>query len=463
MNRARTIHESLDFDEPGKPPTSTLTSGACRGNTQCGAATIYFLLFTLLLFGLLVMATDVGRLYLIQGELQTAADAAALASAMRLVGTANAPLNAGEQVTASFDFTTGNDNRFNLRLNQIGLSGGSNLATTTTVDYFPTLADALANANGGQNGGIDWNSGVYPKYVRVQITAQAPVLFAPLLNGVADLPTITASAVAGISAPVCTACGIDGLAVVDQSAGADAVNYGFAPGSFYTLYLTPSQQTPNVAVTPAPLDGTASAVQYAILDHVPSGPQGLDLDSSLFEVGAGGISSSPGLTPPGSISVDTAEVGYPDLQGNTSPGASVGQDILCGLNVRFGVDPSENICGALDDGAFVALSPLFSPDTDLGGETYSAGVGLQDYATEYDGSLRRVLTMAVVDSGDSLNVLNFRQFLIEMSPAATQGLNPALVSGAFRAQYIGAPVPLRCGGIGGSCNLSLGGGRAVLH
>lgn len=432
-----------------------------RESHQRGAATVYFLLFTLVIFGFLVMATDVGRLYLIQGELQTAADAAALASALRLVGTAKAPLQAGDQVTVSFDTTTGNDNRFNLRMSQIGASG---LVTATAADYFSTLLDAQANANGGQSGGIDWSSGVYPKYVRVQITSQAPVLFVPLLNlAVNSPPTITVSAIAGISAPMCTACRIDGFAVEDQSAGADPVNYGFVPGDFYTLYLTTSQQGPNRPTTPPPLAGTRSAVQYAILNHVPSGPQNLDLDSSLFELGADGISSSPGLTPPGSISVDTAETGYPNLQGNTSPGTTTGRDILCGLNVRFGVDPSQNICGTLDGGAFAALSPLFSSDADVGGGTYAAGIGLQDYATEYDGSLRRVLTMAVVDSSSSLHVLNFRQFLIEMSPTTIQGLETSLVSGAFRAQYIGAPVPLRCGSIGGSCTLSSGVGRAVLH
>src|SRR5262245_28293131 len=97
------------------------------------------------------MATDVGRLYLIQGELQTAADSAALASAMTLVGTASASTHATDQVTASFDSTTGNDNRFNMRLNQIGVSGGSGLESTTAVDFFSTVADALANVNGAQS------------------------------------------------------------------------------------------------------------------------------------------------------------------------------------------------------------------------------------------------------------------------------------------------------------------------
>ena len=437
---------------------SALRSGACC--EQRGVSTIYFLLFTFAIVGLLVMATDFGRFYLIQAELQTAADAAALASATKLTGTASASERAADQVTASFDTTTGNDNRFNLRMNQIGTSGGSSLITTTQFEYFSTLADAQGNVNGGQTGGLDWTSGSYPKYARVQITAQAPVLFVPLLNRATSGPTIAASAIAGISGPICSACGIDGLAVVDQSAGADTMNYGFVPGSFYTLFLVRSQRTAG-PVTPAPLAGTTSSVAYVILNHVPSGPADLDLDGSLFEMGAGGLSTSAGLSIPTTVSIDTTESAY-SVDGTNS----AGQDVLCGLNVRFAVDPSQNNCGNIGGGQFTALSPLYSTDADVGGATYAAGQGLQDYAAEYDGNLRRILTVAVVDTADSLSVLNFRQFLIEMSPvspAVSQGLNTTAVTGAFRAQYIGAPVPLRCGGVGGLCRVSLGVGRTVLH
>jgi Flp pilus assembly protein TadG len=433
---------------------------------QRGATTVYFLLFTLVVFGLLAMATDFGKLYLIQGELQTAADAAALASAARLVGTANAALRASDQITASFDSTTGNDNRFNLRMNQIGV-GGAGLVTTTEVDYFSTLLDALNNVNGGQGAGIDWSSGTYPKYVRVQISAQAPVTFFPIINRAATSspPTVTVSAIAGISAPICSACGIEGLAVLDQSAGADTINFGFIPGQFYTLFLTPSQQAPNAPVNAPPLANTLGSVQYAILNHIPSGVPDLDLDALLFQLGAGGISTVPGLMPPGIITAAAPEVAYPDLRGFTAPGTTVGRDIICGLNVRFGVDPSLNICGTVVSGEFLQLSPSFTADSDIAPtpDSYVGGVGLQDFATEYDGSLRRVLTMAVVDAADSLNVLNFRQFLIEPSPGVAQGLNPVPATGAFRAQYIGAAVPLRCGGVGGVCSISAGVGRTVLH
>src|SRR5205085_11669931 len=150
-------------------------------------------------------------------ELQTAADAAALAAATRLVGTMSSTDQADTQWNASFDSTTGNDNRFNLRLNQILLS--TNLTAQTTVSYFSSLADATANAGGGVTGvGIEWGSGTYPKYARVQISAQAPVLFAPFLNrSPGALPTVTVSAVAGLGAPLCTTSGIDDFAIVDPS------------------------------------------------------------------------------------------------------------------------------------------------------------------------------------------------------------------------------------------------------
>src|SRR5205814_6132020 len=127
-------------------------------------------------------------------------------------------------------------------------------------------------------------------------------------------------------------------------------------------------------------------------NHAPKGPPDLDLDSSLFELGARGTS--------GNISAGTTEMAYPSVRGNTSP--TVGQDILCGLNVRFGVDPSLNICGMLAGSQFIALGGLFNADPDRGEGMYADTSGLEDYAMEYDGNFRRILTMAVMDAADSM-------------------------------------------------------------
>jgi Flp pilus assembly protein TadG len=422
---------------------------------QKGAATVYFVLFTVVALGFLALATDVGRMYLIQGELQTAADAAALAAATQLTGVANAITYADDQVTASFDSTTGNDNRFNLRQNSIETPAG--LIATRETSYFATREDAIANLNSGQTGSVDWGTGVYPKYVRVQITAQAPVIFAQLLTRAVDAPpSITVSSVAGVSSPMCTACGIDNLAVIDPSVGEDPINFGFELGQFYTLYLNTMQQTPNNPSTPQPLADTLGAVPYAILNHVPGGAAELDPDGIMFETGAVGIARTENIT------AETIEVLYPDLAGNVA--APVGQSILCGLNTRFGVDPSENACSMLNNGEFIELAPFFAADSDVGAETYAAGLGLQDFATEYDGSNRRVLTVPVIDAIDSVNVLGFRQFLLEMSSTVVQGIDTSLTNGAFRVQYIGTLVPVRCGGISGVCTTTNGGiGRVVLH
>jgi len=129
-----------------------------------------------------------------------------------------------------------------------------------------------------------------------------------------------------------------------------------------------------------------------------------------------GIATASGLTPPGKHHDNTAEVRYPNGVVFQSTTRTAGRDLLCGLNVRFAVDPTQSTCAALN-ADFTMLSPLFAADTDVGGATYAAGVGLQDFAMEYQGNMRRILTVAVVDDRDALNVLNFRQFLIEMSPS----------------------------------------------
>jgi hypothetical protein len=247
---------------------------------------------------------------------------------------------------------------------------------------------------------------------------------------------------------MCSVCGIEGFAVADASGGSDPTNYGFVPGSVYTLSLTGGGR----------IAGTAGIARYAVLDHSPNGPVGLeDIDGALFELGAGTISNASGLTPAGIIAVDTTETVLPNLPAN----ATVARDLICGLNVRFGVDASNPPCSAVSE--FASLQTAFTADTDLNG---GADPTMEDYAMEYSGNFRRIITVAIIDTVATLSVLNFRQFLIEPAPPPTQGL-AASAAGAFRAQYIGAPVPVRCGGVGGVCSItggvSPGVGRVVLH
>jgi hypothetical protein len=456
----------------------TATNSRFQYSCSRGATTVYFLLFTIALLGLLTMAVDYGRFYVIQSELQAAADAAALSAGTKLAGTMTSTDQATAQLNTSFDATTGNDNRFNLRLNQVQTS--ANLASQVSFSYFSTLTEATANAGGGESGGIIWGTSLYPKYAKVQISAQSPVLFAPFLNLTPGLlPTIAVSSIAGLSAPLCSVSAIDDLAIVDPSGGSDQDNFALMPGDYYTLSLLSSQ---------AALDSTDSTVQYVILDHYPSGVQDSSLlDDLLFELGAGGISNNPPSVPPsGTITINDIEVDYSStnnvattvLLGTTSPTTAAGQDILCGLNLRFGVDPSTYpACSPTTSNStdFEMLASFFpTADTDTGIVASGAGTPPQqdfamDYCAEGACNFRRVLTVPVVDAANSLNILNFRQFLLEPSPfsatdTAGVGIDPTVANGSFRAQYIGAIVPVPSGTTVGCTNPStIGVGKVVLH
>ncbi len=416
-----------------------------------GSAAIFLLLMILATFSFMTLAIDVGRLYLIQAELQTAADAGALAAATRLIGTANSQAHAADQFTVTFDTTSLNDNRFNLGLSQIGISG-TPLETELSTDYFATLADARINSNGGQTGD-------QAKYVRAEVRAEAPVWFARLLSPERVTESVVTAAVAGIGGPLCSACGIDALAVVAVDP-TDTEEFGFTLTENYTLYMNPAQQFVGLggcqAGVQAPLPETVASVQYVLLNHL-SGAASLDAEEELFRLGAGGSSSRSDLDPPGCVLIAAQEA----LLVDTLPPVcnNGGRDLLCGLNTRFGVDFSTNVCANIP--GVDVLSPLFAADNDIGESAV-----LQTYSQDYDGNTRRVLTVAVVDAADTLNVLGFRQFFMQNAPTVA-GLGPiagvVASRAAFRAQYIGAPVPVRAGTAAGTCNVTRGVGRTVLH
>ena len=436
---------------------------------QKGGVSVYLaLLLTFMLFSLLVMAIDVGRLYMVQGELQTAVDAAALAAATRLTGGSCATLYADVQMAASFDNSGStlsgmpNDNRFNMRLYQVG--NNSEIPTTLMSDYFTLLNDSQLNVNGGQ-------SGPNARYVRVQVNVEMPVLFTRFLslNRPATQPLAVAG-IAGVSSAVCTACFIEPLAVVAIDT-TDEINYGFQVGQYYTFYLSQAQRaTGPQCRAPRPsalLTDTIDYAQYLILNHYPWGPD-TGVDGQIFRLGAAPMVKSPDTEnpDPGCLSIDATEVSNANFPSTTCAAATqMGRDLLCGLNTRFGVDPTGNACANVEGAT--DLTPLLKADSDPG-----IGGVLQDYGVEYCGNQRRVLTVAVIDDPTLLTVLNFRQFLLQNSDGllgldvAGTGAAPAYTA-PFRAEYIGYGAPIASGGIGGACMalhpLLVGPGRPVLH
>ena len=186
---------------------------------------------------------------------------AALAAALWLNGTTNAITHADDRSPQVL--THDRRKSFGLRQNDEVPAG---LVATRETSYFAIHDDAVANLNGGQAGGVDWDSGMYPKYVRVQITAQAPVIFAQLLTRISDtLPNVTASAVAGVSSPMCSVCGIEPLAIVDPSRGSSSLRFRTR-----TVLYALSRHITNTECPSPPRFARYGRLPYVVLNHLPT-------------------------------------------------------------------------------------------------------------------------------------------------------------------------------------------------
>ena len=167
-------------------------------------------------FGMMGFALDLGRLYLVRGELNQAADAAAIAAASQLIGTSTSLDHAGAVATQTIAL-----NKYNFGSLTLGQDTGNLTSTIAEPAYFATVAGALGTDPNGASA-----DGTTARHVQISVTADAPLLFWSLLSAGASRKTpIAAQALAGVSAPLCTACGIEPFAIAAKDAS-DLVNFG---------------------------------------------------------------------------------------------------------------------------------------------------------------------------------------------------------------------------------------------
>jgi len=386
------------------------------------------------IFGFMGFALDLGRLYLIRGELNQAAGSMALAAAQQLIGAA-----ASNSLVPSVLPPNGPPYTYNFGALTLGQPTG-NLSSTITPLCFDTVTDAIANANGVS----DCSSATA---VQVSVSADAPLLFWGLLP-VAQLRTtpVAAQAIAGISAPLCTGCGMVPIAVAALNTG-DSANFGFDPtmSTVYTLYYACSG-TP----IPAPLAGAAVSAPYVLINRYDTASVLPAEGDQLFQYNALGLTASNDPTPNTCTAAPTTPFACSNVgdceqfwasaaeRSCTAAAANASVEAaLCGLYSRLDSPSNAAICAAAVPD-LAALSPAAAPDTDLAaGETppYSA----------YLGNGRRLITVAIVDgAGATMTVLGFRQFLIEPNTDGTF-FTPSDASGRFPALYIGYPAPMQQG------------------
>lgn len=425
-----------------------------RANRR-GATSLQLLVILVpVIFGFMGFAVDLARLYLVRMELQTAANAAALAAASRLGGTDVSTAQAEEQARLSLQTGSGYGNKYDFGAVTIGEGTGFLASEPPVPEFFDTLASALEPGSSGNA------SGATARHTKVRIRADAPLLFFGFLPIAQDRKTpIEVSAVAGVSAPLCTACGIEPLALQALSVE-DATDYGFVRGTRYTLgYQCTGTPTPSI------INGTERRIPYVLLnrynDRATLFP---DESSQAYRIGGQGMlpvstpdsAADPSLFNTRScVTINTEEgiwLNAAPLACNANRVPNPVTAFLCGMASKF--DPAvPGACAGITD--VDTISTLYLPDTDINDVT--------DYA-QYAGNGRRVITVAVVENvaATPLLALAFRQFLIEPNPDSAS-IAPADSNGRFSAIYIGYPRPLRQGRFDGGCQVTAGPGKVVLH
>jgi len=429
------------------------------------------------LFGMMGFAIDLGRLYLIRGELNQAATASALAAAAQLIGTSASLDNATAAAQQSLDDTNHLGNKYNFGSLEIGQTTGILSSTVNAPAFFATVADATGSS--GSTG--TQADGTTARHVQINLTADAPLLFWGMLSvGQSRKTPIAGQALAGISAPLCTACGIApfAIAALDTS---DTVNFGFgtpgAAGLFtfaFECLATTGGTGPTPTTGPPTLAGTV--MQYVLINRLDLANATLDETQQLYKDGAQGLVASPNPNPTGSpIPLacaginDASEMMWASASPTTcatifAPSAAVSA-VVCGLYSRFDNTSPPTLCStAVTD--FAGLSTLYQPDTDL-------VTGEADLYSSYTGNKRRIVTVPIVDvlatnTLSTMTVIGFRQFFLEPNPDGSYP-NPADPYGRFVAQYIGSPAPVQQGwfddhfGLGCPVPVAAGPGKVVLH
>src|SRR3954467_15593783 len=140
------------------------------------------------IFGLMGFAIDLGRLWMIRGELHQAASAMALAGASQF-SRATATADANITAAANMALNDANGNKYNF---------GSTTVPEGTITCFSSIDAAIANESSGTTS----CAATDVTAIQASITVPAPLLFWSLLpGGETRTKTVASYAVAGMSAP----------------------------------------------------------------------------------------------------------------------------------------------------------------------------------------------------------------------------------------------------------------------
>lgn len=345
-----------------------------RKRAERGFSLILLSLSLFVMLSMLGLAVDLGRMFVYKNELQRFADASALAAVAQLDASQTGVQGANTTAIAGPSGAT-NPNKYNFDSTTVSTVATSYATSFSgTYDNYATASSPATNSY---------------RFIKVAASANVPLNFLPVLPGISNAYTITASATAGQAPGGSIANG--GLLPFAPDAHniADTTNFGLTPGTEYSLKWPKNGNSPCA--------GDAGFI-------VPGSPPS---EHGFVDIGEGN----------GNSSVRDAIIsgGYPNANSNPSS--------LASGNSLGGVP------GNRGSSIFDALNTRAGQDTDDVSTTWA------QYKASGTGNGRRVVTVAIggtwSGNGNNANttILGFANFLLDTAYAGT--------SGGICATYIG--------------------------
>lgn len=338
------------------------------------------------MFGMVGLAFDLGRMFIVKNELQTFVDASALA-ACRLMDGSQTGVQSAHAMAAAGPLGSTSPNGWNFNANNV-----SNVTDTYATTFSGTY-DSYATASGGSTNNY--------RFVKITANATLPIYFLGVIPGISNFQSVSSTATAGQQGTNTISNGRMLPFAPDAHNAADTKNFGLTPGVNYTLKW-----------------GNGNTTTCA---------------------------GDAGFTPPGS---PPSEHGFVDIgEGNSN--SNVRTAIQWGDYPNANSTPSsvstgdslKGVPGNRGTSIFDALAARAAQDTNDTSTTYA------DYLASGTGNGRRVVSVAIAGawSGSGNNahttVLGFANFFLAPSYSGT--------SGPICATYIG-PASINGNGAGGS-------------
>jgi Flp pilus assembly protein TadG len=173
------------------------------------------------MLGMLGLAFDLGRMFIVKNELQTFADASALAACRQMDGTKTGIQRAHNTATAG-PIGSSKPNGWNFDVNTI--STITDTYSTTFAGTYDSYATASSNATNSY------------RFINVSASASLPLYFLSVIPGLPTSQPLQASSTAGQQEQTATFSS-GGLVPVAPAAhnAADTKNFGLTPNTEYTL------------------------------------------------------------------------------------------------------------------------------------------------------------------------------------------------------------------------------------